>query len=69
MAMGEGLCRYCGRKVLWGRTTKGKLMPIDPGQVEKGNLLLEGEAVRVVAIGAGTHRPHWVSCRGRKEAA
>ncbi len=33
-------CRSCGAEIVWGKTKAGKSMPIDPGPVASGNILL-----------------------------
>lgn len=38
----RGLCRYCGRPVVWVRTEGGKTMPIDPMPNPAGNVVAQG---------------------------
>lgn len=53
MATKEGVCKGCGKKILWIDTTGGKKMPCDLGKV-----------TIVTGIGATYqgYMPHWDSC-------
>jgi hypothetical protein len=68
-AVGErGQCRSCKKTVLWAKTDKNKLMPVDPGEIEgNANLELYRDLfnvlrVRVVKPGGGKHYAHFVTC-------
>jgi hypothetical protein len=71
----KGQCRLCHKMVLWALTENSKLMPVDPGEVEGGNLeLFRGEhtgrlRVRVVKPGEGKHVAHFATCEkyGKKK--
>lgn len=74
-AVGErGQCRSCKKVVLWAKTDKNKLMPVDPGEIEgNANLVLYRDGaqlrVRVVKPGEGKHYAHFVTCEKRQSRA
>lgn len=41
-------CSSCGAAIVWAVTVAGARMPVDAAPSPKGNLVLEGETVRVV---------------------
>jgi hypothetical protein len=66
-----GICNSCKRSVVFARTERGKLMPIDPRPAEDGNLeiiaLVEDvPTVRVLRKGDPTlakrYMPHFATC-------
>jgi hypothetical protein len=69
----RGQCRACKKVVLWERTSKDKLMPVDPGEVGgNANLVLyrdlfEVLRVNVVKPGDGEHVAHFATCENRQE--
>lgn len=65
--MNTSICRSCGERILWAKTQKGKLMPIDAEPVEGGNLSFDDDG-RVVVHGQAVlggdplYQSHFVSC-------
>jgi hypothetical protein len=60
-------CRSCGAEIQWARTEAGKAIPLDVGEVENGNLVVEGGVVRVrrpgdLATTEPRRRSHFASC-------
>lgn len=51
----EALCRSCGGYIVWVRTEKGKMMPLEPGEDPGGRFIL----TRYVDSG-GRRVVHWV---------
>lgn len=80
----DTFCRYCGKPIIFIRTSKGKLMPCDAEPVrywlsdnERGVQIYQrsGECTRAlldglpsVCAGSG-YRPHWSSCTRRDKPA
>ena len=61
------VCRSCGAEIEWARTEAGKSIPLDLGEVENGNLAVEGGVVRVRRAGdlaafEPRRRSHFASC-------
>jgi hypothetical protein len=61
------LCRSCAAPIVWARTNRGKMMPIDPAPRSDGNLVYIG--VGVVEVVTGERLPleeryvaHFVTC-------
>lgn len=60
-------CRSCGASIVWAITAAGKRMPVDAAPSPAGNLVLEGDAVRVVPSAdmfdkRPRHTSHFVTC-------
>ena len=56
-------CRSCGVAILWVRTQRGHLMPVDREPVRGGNLHIERGIAQVVApSGALRHVSHYATC-------
>jgi hypothetical protein len=59
-------CRSCGAEIEWARTESGKLIPLDVGEVEDGNLVIEGGVARVRRGGLDADLPrrrsHFARC-------
>lgn len=51
----EALCRSCGGYIIWVRTEKGKMMPLEPGEDPAGRFIL----TRWLDSG-GRRIVHWV---------
>ncbi len=73
--LGErGQCRACKKVVLWAKTRKDNLMPVDPGEVGgDANLILRRDLfnklyVDVVKPGKGKHYAHFVTCEKRQRS-
>lgn len=49
--MAEPRCKSCQAPIRWGRTEKGKGVPLDPEPVSDGNLLLDPDAGMVLVGG------------------
>lgn len=70
----RGQCRACKKVVLWARTTKNKLMPVDPGEVEgNANLVLSRDMFNVLRVdvvkpGEGKHVAHFATCEKRVQS-
>jgi hypothetical protein len=70
----RGQCRACKKVVLWARTSKNKLMPVDPGEVEgNANLVLYRDLLKVlrvnmVKVGEGKHVAHFATCEKRAQS-
>lgn len=77
-------CKYCGARIDWIRTPKGKYMPVEympvmvmPDRGEETFVTDEGEVIRGKqtlpgAVGGGNiaaYIPHWAGCSGRKKGA
>jgi hypothetical protein len=75
-------CKSCQAPIEWFTTTAGKAIPLDPGAVADGNLVVNaaGEVqafgpLELLALPAGTirRRSHYATCpdaaswRGRKD--
>lgn len=72
-------CRRCGAPIAWWRTPAGKAMPVDAVPNRAGNIVIERQAGRPVAVvcGADDERladpkrtvwlPHWASCPKAEE--
>lgn len=64
-------CRSCGAEVEWVVTEKGKRMPLDAGEVEGGNIVIDGlgptRVAKYVANGAGNRVSHFATCPNAKE--
>ena len=81
----DTFCRYCGKPIIFIRTTEGKLMPCDAAPVRYWLTLEQGRGVggyqrdgthtRAVLDGlpaacAGSgYRPHWANCVRRDKPA
>lgn len=75
MGVQRSKCKYCGRPILWVRTTDGKTMPIDPDPTPTGNVVAEdgtdGPRARVLTTamefnpavhGHRRYTPHFATC-------
>lgn len=73
-------CRTCQKPIIWTRTTKGKLMPVDPEPVSGGNVVLTSgndaptsevvgpkEAARRRDLGLLLHVSHFSTCASADE--
>lgn len=81
----DTFCRYCGKPIIFIRTTEGKLMPCDATPVrywltserDRGVLVYQrnGTHTRAVldglpsACSGSGYRPHWPSCVRRDKPA
>lgn len=53
----RGQCRSCKKVVLWARTCKNKLMPVDPGEIEgNANLVLYRDLFQQLCVPGGQAR-------------
>jgi len=78
-AHAAGQCRWCGQPVRWVRTTRGRLMPIDPLPTAAGNVRLRPSGSVVLAFVSGNqdlpleqpaYRAHAATCpRAHRVAA
>ena len=67
-----GICRACGARILWLKTTKGKSMPCDPGAIRftpgggpETFVTVDGKVVRGKRGNAGEtygHISHFATC-------
>lgn len=65
-----GICKGCGKQILWTRTSAGKNMPLDPYIIhfERGGkenfVTPSGETVRGTRSESGEigYIPHWATC-------
>lgn len=63
-------CRSCGAPILWAKTERGKMMPVDPDPSENGNVELVPRGTGFLAIVHGQaplgapplHLPHHATC-------
>jgi hypothetical protein len=57
-------CKSCGAQIRWAKTATGGSMPINPGLVDNGNVVIEGDPpiARVVAAGSGQFISHFATC-------
>lgn len=57
-------CRSCDEPIEWAVTTNGKRIPLDLGEYEDGNIILDASGVAhvVVAPALPLRRSHFVSC-------
>jgi hypothetical protein len=67
-------CRWCGERLLWALTVKGKRLPLDPLPVDGGNVVLTapttaGRLPAAAVLGKGAPRPvgalyvsHFATC-------
>jgi len=60
-------CTSCDGRILWARTPKGKLIPLDPLPDPRGNMVLEGTTARVATaadfpLDGPRYMPHWATC-------
>ena len=62
-------CRSCNAPVRWAKTTKGKLIPLDPSPVPGGKfgLVLQGDDSPPLAVAAQDHHQlrydtHFATC-------
>lgn len=61
-------CRTCGAPIEWARTENGKSIPLDPDDVEGGNLAVVGRdgggphVVRYVGTDVGNRVTHFATC-------
>lgn len=56
--MKGSLCKFCGQTIKWVKTKNGKNMPIDPVNIEEGDILYDRER----------HSSHWDTCPKRDKA-
>lgn len=49
--MGQPTCKSCKAPIRWGRTDRGKGVPLDPEPVSDGNLLLDPDGGMVMLDG------------------
>jgi hypothetical protein len=69
-------CKYCGARVIWAKTSKGKLMPMDASPVDEGEWALDfqgdtSKPPRAHRAEAGTqlrYQTHWATCPSSKKA-
>lgn len=67
-------CKYCGAKIVWAKSAKGKMMPFDKGPVDDGEWTLDNTGdgpVQARRAEAGTlirYMPHWATCPGAEKA-
>lgn len=74
-------CKSCQAEIVWAFTEEGKLIPLDPGTFEDGNLRIIGgvmpdgrpivtregkPTVKYVQPGHGNRRTHFASCPNAK---
>ncbi len=51
-------CRFCGQAIKWIKTKNGKNMPLDPVNIDEGDILYDRER----------HSSHWDTCPKRDKA-
>lgn len=55
-------CRGCGAEIEWARTKSGKAIPLDPGNVERGNITVESGVATIVPFPTGNRISHFATC-------
>jgi hypothetical protein len=53
MSGGATTCRSCGASIVWLKTTRGSLMPVDAGSVKAGDVEFDSKQ----------HVSHFASCQ------
>lgn len=73
----SAVCRECGKDIVWGRTEKGRRMPIDPEPRADGNLAVCRDHLSVLRVRVITAdgmamqpyerpaMPHAATCTGK----
>lgn len=68
-------CKYCGERITWAKTGKGKMMPMDKKPTDDGEWALDFDGTtsppRAHRAEPGTalrYTPHWATCTHSKEA-
>jgi len=51
-------CKFCGQLIKWIKTANGKNMPLDPINIDEGDILYDREK----------HTSHWDTCPKRDRA-
>lgn len=57
-------CRSCGATIEWAITAKGHRIPLDPGDHDNGNIIVDnrGQATYVADRDRPLRRSHFASC-------